>query len=341
MLKDILHAAIKHKASDIHIRSGEIPMLRMNGELLPIAAKAKALSASEALGIVGEMMNERQAAIYRENLELDFALQFGNVRFRVNVFHTIHGAAASLRLVLQEIRTMESLNLPQAVRDLAKLEQGLVLFTGPTGSGKSTSLASIIDDINTHHCCNIITIEDPIEFIHQSKKSLITQRQVGDSTLSFANALRSALREDPDVILVGEMRDLETIQLALTAAETGHLVFGTLHTNSAAQTIHRIIDVFPTESKTAIRSMLAGSLRAVIGQRLIRTKDDRCAAFEVLLANPSVRNLIREDQIPQIQSMMELNKKQGMITLKDAVAELIEKGAVDPKDVYRVLQAYE
>lgn len=340
MLDKILTQAINSNASDIHIRSGEIPMLRIHGELLPIL-EAKALSPQEAMTVVESMLNEKQFSIYREKLELDFALQFNNTRFRANVFHTINGAAAALRLVPSEIKSMSALHIPQSVRDLATLKQGLVLFTGPTGSGKSTSLASIIDEINTSQCCNIITIEDPIEFIHKSKKSLITQRQVGDSTLSFAGALRSALREDPDVILVGEMRDLETIQLALTAAETGHLVFGTLHTNSASQTIHRIIDVFPTESKAAIRSMLASSLSAVVAQRLIRTKNTRCAAFEVMLSNPSIRNLIREDQIPQIQSIMEINKKHGMITLKDSIAELIEKGFIAPEDIASVTQAYE
>ena len=340
MLDKILTSAINSNASDIHIRSGEIPMLRIQGELLQIP-EATALSPQDAMSLVESMMNERQFSTYREKLELDFALQFNNTRFRANVFHTINGAAAALRLVPSEIKSMSALHSPQSVRDLATLKQGLILFTGPTGSGKSTSLASIIDEINTNQCCNILTIEDPIEFIHKSKKSLITQRQVGDSTLSFASALRSALREDPDVILVGEMRDLETIQLALTAAETGHLVFGTLHTNSASQTIHRIIDVFPTESKAAIRSMLASSLRAVVAQRLIRTKDTRCAAFEVMLSNPSVRNLIREDQIPQIQSIMEINKKHGMITLKDSIAELIAKGFIAAEDAASVMQAYE
>lgn len=340
MLKQILTAAIDANASDIHIRSGEIVMLRINGDLSKIS-EINALGKENALEMIEAMMNENQKTLFHKELEIDFALQFNNTRFRVNAFHTLHGAAASLRLVPQIIKTMDELQMPPAIKGLAKLRQGLVLFTGATGSGKSTSLAAIIDEINTNSCQNIITIEDPIEFIHKSKKSLISQRQVGDNTLSFANALRSALREDPDVILVGEMRDLETIQLALTAAETGHLVFGTLHTNSAAQTIHRIIDVFPSESKATIRAMLASSLRAVVAQRLVRTKTGRCSAFEILLANPSIRNLIREDQIPQIQSMMEINKKQGMVTFKDSISALIAKGIVDAKDVEFLLQAYD
>ncbi len=340
MLNQILTSAISNGASDIHIRSGEIPMLRINGRLFAIA-EMKALSAQEALAVVESTMNEKQISAYQKRMEIDFALQFQDTRFRINAFNALNGTAASMRLVPNEIKSLSALHMPHSIRELTKLKQGLILFTGPTGSGKSTSLASIIDEINSNNSYNIITIEDPIEFIHKSKKSLITQRQVGDNTLSFASALRSALREDPDVILVGEMRDLETIQLALTAAETGHLVFGTLHTNSASQTIHRIIDVFPTESKASIRSMLASSLRAVVAQRLIRTGNTRCAAFEVMLANPSIRNLIREDQIPQIQSIMEINKKQGMITLKDSIAELIDKGLIAPEDVASAIQAYD
>ncbi len=340
MLEEILTHAINCNASDIHLRSNEVPMLRIHGDLVPFSNIAN-LSAKQVMDIIQSMCNEKQTETFLEKLELDFALQFKTNRFRVNIFHTINGAAAALRLVPQEIKTMSALHIPQAVRDLTKQKQGLVLFTGPTGSGKSTSLAAIIDDINTNNNYNIITVEDPIEFIHKSKKSLITQRQVGDNTLSFATALRSALREDPDVILVGEMRDLETIQLALTAAETGHLVFGTLHTNSAAQTIHRIIDVFPNESKAAIRSMLASSLRAVISQRLIKTNASRCAAFEVMLANPSIRNLIREDKIPQIQSIMEINKKHGMITLKDSINDLIERGIITKERADELMQAYE
>ncbi len=340
MLNQILSHAINSNASDIHIRSGEVPMLRVEGELIVIS-EYKALNDVAALELVEALMNEHQKIIFQKDLEVDFAMQFENTRFRVNAFRTIYGAAASLRLIPQQIRSMSDLQIPQSVRDLTKLSQGLILFTGPTGSGKSTSLASLIDDINTNRCCNIITIEDPIEFIHRSKKSLMAQRQVGENTLSFAAALRSALREDPDVILVGEMRDLETIQLALTAAETGHLVFGTLHTNSAAQTINRIIDVFPSESKSAIRSMLSTSLRAIISQRLIKSKNTRCSAFEVLLVNNPIRNLIREDQIPQIQSMMEIGKKHGMVTMRDSVASLIEKGLIMPEDATDTLQAYD
>ena len=336
MLSRILVSAINGGASDIHIRSEEIPMLRVNGTLLPIS-EFGIVNAKDAAKLVESMMHQEQISFYRKNLEIDFALEFEDARFRVNAFHSIKGAAASLRLVPKNIKSMSALHIPQSVRNLVNLKQGLVLFTGPTGSGKSTSLASIIDEINSNQYCNIITIEDPVEFIHKSKKSLVTQRQVGDSTLSFAAALRSALREDPNVILVGEMRDLETIQLALTAAETGHLVFGTLHTNSASQTIHRIIDVFPNESKSAIRSMLASSLRAVVSQRLISSKGLRYAAFEVMLSNPSVQNLIREDHIPQIQSIMELNKKRGMITLKESISRLVARGLVAPEDAAKAL----
>lgn len=339
MLNEILAKAIKANASDIHVRSREVVMLRIEGALTPLSEYG-AISEEKAQSFVEDLMNDRQKQIFSKDLDIDFAMQFENTRFRVNAFRTIYGAAASLRLIPQQIKTMEELEIPQSVRNLCRANQGLILFTGPTGSGKSTSLAAMIDDINTNRACNIITIEDPIEFIHKSKKSLIAQRQVGENSLSFAAALRGALREDPNVILVGEMRDLETIQLALTAAETGHLVFATLHTNSAAQTINRIIDVFPHESKAAIRSMLSTSLRAIISQRLIISNEGRCSAFEVLLVNHSIRNLIREDQIPQIQSMMEIGKKHGMITLKDSILELIAKGSVKVKDAEFLLDDF-
>ncbi len=331
MFSQILTYAIEKGASDIHLRSKETPIFRIKGELQKMPA-APELNPADAAKIIQSMMSDKQKATFAQELELDFALQFGTHRFRVNAFNTIHGIGAVLRFIPEEIKSMSALQMPQSIRDLVKVKQGLILVTGPTGSGKSTSLAAMIHEININYGYNIITIEDPIEFIHKSQKSLISQRQVGENTLSYSNALRSALREDPDVILVGEMRDLETIQLALTAAETGHLVFATLHTNSATQTIHRIIDVFPGDSKGAIRSMLSSSLCAIISQRLVSTKEGgRCAAFEILLSNPSVRNLIREDKVMQIQSIMELNKKQGMLTLKDSITDLSQKGIISPE----------
>ncbi len=340
MIAEILAYAVKHNCSDINIRALAMPMMRVNGDLLPIP-HARVLGAQQIQEMIESLMNEAQKKIYRSQLELDFTIEIAQgTRFRISAYYVIQGCAASFRPITDKIPTLETLNAPASFYDLVHAKKGLILVTGPTGSGKSTSLAAMIDYMNTNFCYNIVTIEDPIEFLHPNKKSLISQREIGHSTLSFSNALRSALRENPDVILVGEMRDLETIQLALTAAETGHLVLATLHTNSAVQSIDRIIDVFSAQDKASVRSMLSGSLRAVISQRLLKSIDNkRCAAFEVMLSNSSIRNLIREDKVPQLQSLMEINKKQGMLLMKDSINELLNKGYISQETADEALRA--
>jgi twitching motility protein PilT len=286
------------------------------------------------------IMTDEQRAEFEKNLELDFAISFGEkARFRVNAFTNRQGSAAVFRTIPSVVPTMEELDLPPVIRRFSELEKGIILVTGPTGSGKSTTLASMVDHINETMPKHILTIEDPVEFFHTSKKALINHRELGADTQSFARALKSALREDPDVILVGEMRDHETISLALTAAETGHLVFGTLHSSSAAKTIDRIIDVFPTGDKEMIRSMLASSLQGVVAQTLLKKADGsgRVAAFEVLVGTNAVRNLIRENQIPQMYSMIQTGSRYGMITMEDAVKNLLEQGLVDEDEAHAVL----
>jgi twitching motility protein PilT len=303
--------------------------MRINGQMIPL--KIPALSAEQVKSLLYSIMTESKRSDYEQHLELDFAVQFGNnMRFRVNAFNTINGAAAAFRAIPTKILTLEDLKLEQMLGPLATISKGLVLVTGATGSGKSTSLAAIIDKINTRYSKHVITVEDPVEFVHQSKNSLINQREVGEHTNSFSKALKSALREDPDVILVGELRDIETIQLALTAAETGHLVFGTLHTSSAAKTIDRVIDVFPAGDKPLIRSMLSTSLEAIIAQKLLPTINNRSrvAALEILLGTASIRNLIREGKVHQIPSVMQINTKLGMRTMKDSVYELLANGVI-------------
>ncbi len=328
-IEKILNYAKKQGCSDVHISTGSVPMLRVDGDMVAVPGTSP-LPESQVYEMVYSVMTEAQRKIYDEKSELDFSIQIGeDLRFRVNAFRTINGPAAAFREIPNGIKTLSDLHTPEAVRSLSSCSKGLILVVGPTGSGKSTTLSALIDHINSTRKVHIITIEDPVEFVHKNKKALVNQREVGSSTSSFASALKSALREDPDVILVGELRDVETIQLALTAAETGHLVLATLHTNSAAQTINRIIDVFPSEDKTVVRNILSSSLRAVISQRLLKKEGGgRCAAYEVMLANVSIRNLIREDKIPQIHSIMELGKKSGMCTMKDSIKELFDRGFI-------------
>lgn len=322
---DLLVLTKKSNASDLHLSAGTPPMLRLHGEIIP--HKRAVLTVEEIKTMLYSIMTEQQRSDYERDLEIDFAISFGeNMRFRINAFNNIVGAAAVLRTIPTQVYTLEDLGTPEVLAKLTTLHKGLVLVTGPTGSGKSTTLAAMIDHINRNEARHIITIEDPVEFVHSSKKSLINQREVGKSTKSFARALKSALREDPDVILVGELRDIETIQLALTAAETGHLVFATLHTSSAAKTIDRIIDVFPAGDKEMVRAMLSASLEAVIAQTLLKKKDGgRIAAHEIMLGTSAVRNLIREGKVPQLYSMIQMGASLGMTSMRDSVYKLLDR----------------
>jgi twitching motility protein PilT len=335
-LTQLLAFTIQNKASDLHLSAGNPPIIRANGLLKRV--KADALSSDDIRTMLYSVMTEDQRAVYEKDMELDFAIALGEkARFRINGFTGRLGASAVFRTIPTEIPTFEDLSLPPVMRRFTELDKGLIIVTGPTGSGKSTTLAALINHINLHHSKHILTIEDPVEFFHTSKKSLINHREVGVDTKSFPRALKSALREDPDVILVGEMRDYETISLALTAAETGHLVFGTLHANSASKTVDRIIDVFPTGDKEMVRAMLSSSLQGVIAQTLLQRADGqgRIAAFEVLVGTNAVRNLIRENQIPQIFSMIQTGSRYGMTTMQDAVADLFEAGLIDKNEARR------
>ncbi len=317
-------------ASDLHISTDSVPMVRVHGLMKPL--NLPKLSQKEVEDLIFGVMNESQRAIFKEKLELDFSTKLDNeVRFRVNAFHQINGLAAAFRVIPNEVKSFEELFIPDILRKLAMKEKGLILVTGPTGSGKSTTLASMIDTINENRYCHIITIEDPIEFVHKSKNSLINQRELGRDTWSFVAALRSALREDPDVILVGEMRDLETVSLALTAAETGHLVLATLHTSSATKSIDRVIDMYPKEQQAQVRSMLSESLEAVIAQRLMPKKDGkgRVPATEIMIANAAVRNLIREEKTYQIPSVIQSGTKEGMQSLDQSLYNLVMNGLLD------------
>jgi twitching motility protein PilT len=340
MISKILTYGRSNKCSDVHISSSNPPLMRVDGDLIPISKTI--LTEKNVFEIIDSITTEEQRKTYEQTLELDFSFQIDDVsRFRVNVFKTITGPAIVFREIPNKIANLLDLSIPSSIADLTKEESGLILVTGPTGSGKSTTIAAMIDHINQSYNYHIITIEDPIEFVHKSKKSLVNQREVGRTTMSFAAALRSALREDPDIILVGEMRDQETIQLALTAAETGHLVFATLHTNSSAQTINRIIDVFPSDSKASVRSMFSTSIKAVISQKLLKKEGGgRVAAYEIMLANASVRNLIREDKVPQINSIIEINKKSGMIQMKDSITTLLNTGQISQEVYEEAMLAY-
>jgi twitching motility protein PilT len=328
-ITELLAFSVQHKASDLHLSAGTPPMIRVDGDVRRI--NIPSLDAKEVQALVYDIMNDKQRKEYEENLEVDFSFAVPDLaRFRVNAFNTERGAAAVFRTIPSEVLSLEEIGAPDIFRDIAKNPRGLVLVTGPTGSGKSTTLAAMIDYINNNNHDHILTIEDPIEFVHQNKQSLISQREVHRDTHSFNNALRSALREDPDVILVGELRDLETIRLALTAAETGHLVFGTLHTTSAPKTIDRIVDVFPGEEKAMVRSMLSESLRAVISQTLCKkTGGGRVAAHEIMIGIPAIRNLIREDKIAQMYSSIQTGAAHGMQTMDQCLMNLINMGLIN------------
>ncbi|HEZ0759005.1 TPA: type IV pilus twitching motility protein PilT [Neisseria meningitidis] len=338
-ITDLLAFGAKNKASDLHLSSGISPMIRVHGDMRRI--NLPEMSAEEVGNMVTSVMNDHQRKIYQQNLEVDFSFELPNVaRFRVNAFNIGRGPAAVFRTIPSTVLSLEELEAPSIFQKIAESPRGMVLVTGPTGSGKSTTLAAMINYINETQPAHILTIEDPIEFVHQSKKSLINQRELHQHTLSFANALRSALREDPDVILVGEMRDPETIGLALTAAETGHLVFGTLHTTGAAKTVDRIVDVFPAGEKEMVRSMLSESLTAVISQNLLKTHDGngRVASHEILIANPAVRNLIRENKITQINSVLQTGQASGMQTMDQSLQSLVRQGLIAPEVARRRAQ---
>ena len=332
-ISDLLAFSVKNKASDLHLSAGLPPMIRVHGDIRKI--NVPALDHTQVHDMVYDIMSDGQRKVYEETLECDFSFEIPNLaRFRVNAFNHQRGSGAVFRTIPSKILSLEELNCPAIFKDIADTPRGLCLVTGPTGSGKSTTLAAMIDYINDKEFGHILTVEDPIEFVHTSKKCLINQREVGPHTLSFNNALRSALREDPDVILVGELRDLETIRLALTAAETGHMVFGTLHTSSAAKTIDRIIDVFPAAEKEMVRSMLSESLRAVISQTLCKTKDEqgRVAAHEIMIGTPAIRNLIREAKIPQMYSAIQTGQNVGMQTLDQNLQDLVKRNVVSANE---------
>jgi twitching motility protein PilT len=333
-MEDLLRLLVEAKASDLHLRSGAPPMLRRDGELRPEDRPPLAPDRLEAM--LQSIMPPRDVAEYRESSDVDYAHEIeGLARFRCNAGRDRHGPMGVFRVIPTTVRTADEMGLSREVQNLCYLTKGLVVVTGPTGSGKSTTLAALVDLINRTRHDHIITIEDPIEFVHQSKKCLVTQRQVGLHTKSFKQALRAALREDPDIILVGEMRDLETVSIAIETAETGHLVFGTLHTTTAASTIDRIIDQFPADRQSQVRVMLSESLRGVIAQTLCKkVGGGRVAAREILLSIPAVSNLIREGKTFQIPSVMQTNRRAGMVTLNDALMELVEAKAVEPKEAY-------
>jgi twitching motility protein PilT len=328
-ITELLAFSAKQKASDLHISAGLPPMIRIDGDIRRI--NLPSMDHEQVHHLIYDIMNDQQRKDYERQFETDFSFEIpGVARFRVNAFNHNRGAGAVFRTIPSKVLSMEELRMGQVFRDISSVPRGLVLVTGPTGSGKSTTLAAMIDYVNQQRYDHILTIEDPIEFVHESKKCLVNQREVHRDTHGFTEALRSALREDPDIILVGEMRDLETIRLALTAAETGHLVMGTLHTTSAAKTIDRIVDVFPADEKAMVRSMLAGSLEAVISQTLLKRKGGgRVAAHEIMRGTSAIRNLIREDKVAQMYSSIQTGSNVGMQTLDQALLDLVTQGVVD------------
>ncbi|WP_085442371.1 type IV pilus twitching motility protein PilT [Magnetofaba australis] len=328
-ISELLAFSVNNKASDLHLSAGMPPLIRVDGDIRRIDVPP--LDHDTVHGMVYDIMNDKQRRDYEQELEADFSFEVPNLaRFRVNAFVQNRGAGAVFRTIPSEILTLEQLNCPEIFKEFAATPRGLVLVTGPTGSGKSTTLAAMVDYKNKTEYGHILTIEDPIEFVHQSQKCLMNQREVHRDTKSFNNALRSALREDPDVILVGEMRDLETIRLALSAAETGHLVFGTLHTTSAAKTIDRIVDVFPAAEKDMIRTMISESLKAVVSQTLLKKKGGgRVAAHEILIGTPAIKNLIRENKVAQMYSAMQTGKQFGMQTLEQSLLNYVQAGLID------------
>ena len=325
---ELLAFSVKNGASDLHLSAGLPPMIRVDGDVRRI--NVPAMQHKDVHDLVYDIMNDKQRKDYEEFLECDFSFEIpGLARFRVNAFNQNRGSGAVFRTIPSVILSLEDLKAPNIFKDISDYPRGVVLVTGPTGSGKSTTLAAMVNHKNESEYGHILTIEDPIEFVHQSKKCLINQREVHRDTLGFNEALRSALREDPDTILVGEMRDLETIRLALTAAETGHLVFGTLHTSSAAKTIDRVVDVFPAEEKDMVRAMLSESLRAVISQSLLKKNGGgRVAAHEIMIGTPAIRNLIRENKIAQMYSAIQTGQQFGMVTLDQCLQQLVQKGVV-------------
>ncbi len=331
-IADLLAFGVKNNASDLHLSAGLPPMIRVDGDVRRI--NLPAMEHKEVHSLIYDIMNDKQRKDYEEFFETDFSFEIPNLaRFRVNAFNHNRGAGAVFRTIPSNVLTLEELGAPEVFKEISDNPRGLVLVTGPTGSGKSTTLAAMVNYKNEKYHEHILTIEDPIEFVHDSKKSLVNQREVHRDTLGFAEALRSALREDPDVVLVGEMRDLETIRLALTAAETGHLVFGTLHTSSAAKTIDRIIDVFPAAEKSMVRSMLSESLRAVISQALLKKiGGGRIAAHEIMIGTAAIRNLIREDKVAQMYSSIQTGQAAGMQTLDQCLQQLVRQGLVSKQD---------
>ncbi|MFI9651874.1 PilT/PilU family type 4a pilus ATPase [Guyparkeria halopsychrophila] len=327
-IDSLLMFTVKNGASDLHLSAGEQPRVRIDGDIRKV--NVPVMDHKQVHSMVYDIMNDRQRKEYEDNLEVDFSFELrGHARFRVNAFNQNRGASAVFRTIPSKVLTLEQLDAPKVFQELCDYPNGIVLVTGPTGSGKSTTLAAMVDYVNDHRNDHILTVEDPIEFVHDSKKCLVNQREVHRDTHSFNAALRSALREDPDVVLVGELRDLETIRLALTAAETGHLVFGTLHTNSAAKTIDRIIDVFPSAEKDMVRAMLSESLRAVISQTLLKKiSGGRVAAHEIMLGTPAIRNLIRENKVAQMYSSIQTGQAQGMQTLDQNLKQLVTRGVI-------------